>query len=75
MGAVISATEHDRATRGGAITRVAGWSSAHPWTALGLWVLEPAGGRALLQNRLLTDAHRAYAHSGDGDRRLANQAF
>ena len=25
--------------------------------------------------RLLTDAHRAYAYSGDADRRLANQAF
>ena len=25
--------------------------------------------------RLLTNAHRAYAHSDDGSRRLANQAF
>ena len=35
------------------------------------------GGRAFLHDslRLLTDAHRAYAHSGDADRRLANQAF
>ena len=35
------------------------------------------GGRAFLQDslRLLTDAHRAYAHSGDADRRIANQAF
>lgn len=34
-------------------------------------------GRAFLHDslRLLTDAHRAYAHSGDADRRLANQAF
>ncbi len=36
-----------------------------------------AGGRAFLHDslRLLTDAHRAYAHSDDGSRRLANQAF
>ncbi len=36
-----------------------------------------AGGRAFLHDslRLLTDAHRAYARSGDADRRLANQAF
>lgn len=36
-----------------------------------------AGARAFLHNslRLLTDAHRAYAHSDDGNRRLANQAF
>ena len=35
------------------------------------------GGRAFLHDslRLLTDAHRAYQHSGDADRRLANQAF
>ena len=35
------------------------------------------GGRAFLHDslRLLTNAHRAYAHSGDADRRLANQAF
>ena len=35
------------------------------------------GGRAFLHDslRLLTDAHRAYAHSDDGSRRLANQAF
>ena len=35
------------------------------------------GGRAFLHDslRLLTDAHRAYAHSDDGGRRLANQAF
>ena len=35
------------------------------------------GGRAFLHDslRLLTDAHRAYAHSDDGNRRLANQAF
>lgn len=35
------------------------------------------GGRAFLHDslRLLTDAHRAYARSGDTDRRLANQAF
>ena len=36
-----------------------------------------AGGRAFLHDslRLLTDAHHAYAHSDDGSRRLANQAF
>ena len=36
-----------------------------------------AGARAFLHDslRLLTDAHRAYAHSDDGNRRLANQAF
>lgn len=36
-----------------------------------------AGARAFLHDslRLLTNAHRAYAHSGDSDRRLANQAF
>ncbi len=36
-----------------------------------------AGARAFLHYslRLLTDAHRAYAHSDDGNRRLANQAF
>jgi hypothetical protein len=36
-----------------------------------------AGGRAFLHDslRLLTDAHRAYAHSDDANRRLANQAF
>lgn len=35
------------------------------------------GGRAFLHDslRLLTDAHRAYAHSGDGNGRLASQAF
>ena len=35
------------------------------------------GGRAFLHDslRLLTDAHRAYARSDDGSRRLANQAF
>ena len=35
------------------------------------------GGRAFLHDclRLLTDAHRAYTHSDDGSRRLANQAF
>lgn len=35
------------------------------------------GGRAFLHDslRLLTDAHHAYAHSYDGSRRLANQAF
>ena len=35
------------------------------------------GGRAFLHDslRLLTDAHHAYAHSDDGNRRLANQAF
>ncbi len=35
------------------------------------------GGRRYLHDslRLPTDAHRAYAHSGDGSRRLANQAF
>ena len=35
------------------------------------------GGRAFLHDsqRLLTDAHRAYTHSDDGTRRLANQAF
>ncbi len=35
------------------------------------------GGRRFLHDslRLLTDAHRAYAHSDDGSRRLANQAF
>ena len=35
------------------------------------------GGRAFLHDslRLLTDAHQAYARSGDADRRLANQAF
>ncbi len=35
------------------------------------------GGRALLHDslRLLTDVHHAYAHSDDGSRRLANQAF
>ncbi len=35
------------------------------------------GGRAFLHDslRLLTNAHHAYAHSGDADRRLANQAF
>ena len=35
------------------------------------------GGRAFLHDslRVLTDAHRAYAHSDDGSRRLANQAF
>ena len=34
-------------------------------------------GRAFLHDslRLLTDAYRAYARSGDADRRLANQAF
>ncbi len=36
----------------------------------------PAGGRSLHDSlRLLTDARRAYQHSGDADRRLANQAF
>lgn len=36
-----------------------------------------AGARVFLHDslRLLTDAHRAYAHSDDGNRRLANQAF
>ena len=36
-----------------------------------------SGARAFLHDslRLLTDAHRAYAHSGDANRRLANQAF
>ncbi|WP_282856705.1 recombinase family protein [Pseudoclavibacter helvolus] len=36
-----------------------------------------SGARAFLQDslRLLTDAHRAYAYSDDGNRRLANQAF
>ena len=36
-----------------------------------------AGSRAFLQDslRLLTNAHHAYAHSRDDDRRLANQAF
>lgn len=36
-----------------------------------------AGARAFLHDslRLLTDAHHAYAHSDDGSRRLANQAF
>ena len=36
-----------------------------------------AGGRAFLHDslRLLTNAHHAYARSGDADRRLANQAF
>ena len=36
-----------------------------------------SGPRALLHDslRLLTGAHRAYAHSDDGNRRLANQAF
>lgn len=36
-----------------------------------------AGSRAFLHDslRLLTDAHNAYARSGDADRRLANQAF
>ena len=35
------------------------------------------GARAFLHDslRLLIDAHRAYAHSDDGSRRLANQAF
>ena len=35
------------------------------------------GGRAFLHDslRLLTDAHHAYTHSGDADRRIANQAF
>ena len=35
------------------------------------------GGRAFLHDslRLLTDAHHAYQHSNDSDRRLANQAF
>ena len=35
------------------------------------------GGRTFLHDslRLLTDAHHAYAHSNDGSRRLANQAF
>lgn len=35
------------------------------------------GGRAFLHDslRLLTDAHRAYARSDDGSKRLANQAF
>ena len=35
------------------------------------------GGRAFLHHslRLLTDAHHAYKHSNDGNRRLANQAF
>ncbi len=35
------------------------------------------GGRAFLHDslRLLTEAHRAYAHSDDRNRRLANQAF
>ncbi len=35
------------------------------------------GGRAFLHDslRLLTDAHHAYKHSDDGNRRLANQAF
>ena len=35
------------------------------------------GGRAFLHDslRLLTDAHHAYARSGDADRRLACQAF
>ncbi|MBR7540190.1 hypothetical protein KC221_28815, partial [Mycobacterium tuberculosis] len=35
------------------------------------------GGRAFLHDRLrlLTDAHHAYARSGDADRRLANQGF
>lgn len=35
------------------------------------------GGRAFLHDSLLllTDLHRACAHSGDADRRLANQAF
>ena len=36
-----------------------------------------AGARAFLHDslQLLTDAHRAYAHSDDGNRRLATQAF
>ncbi len=36
-----------------------------------------SGARAFLHDslRLLTDAHRAYERSGDGDRRIANQAF
>lgn len=36
-----------------------------------------AGGRAFLHYclRLLTDAHYAYAQSGDADRRLASQEF
>jgi len=36
-----------------------------------------SGARAFLHDslRLLTDAHRAYAHSDGGNRRLANQAF
>ena len=36
-----------------------------------------AGARAFLHDslRLLTDVHRAYARSDDGNRRLANQAF
>lgn len=38
MGAGISAAER-RQTTGGMISRIAGWSSAHPWTALGLWAL------------------------------------
>ncbi|MFV0434778.1 MAG: hypothetical protein ACK5LO_12445 [Leucobacter sp.] len=35
------------------------------------------GGRAFLHDslRLLTDVHHVYAHSDDGSRRLANQAF
>ena len=35
------------------------------------------GGRVFLHDslRLLTDAHHAYTHSDDGNRRLANQAF
>ena len=38
---------------------------------------QQVGGRAFLHDslRLLTDAHHAYAHSDDGNRRLANQAF
>ena len=36
-----------------------------------------SGTRACLHEslRLLTDAHRTYGHSDDGNRRLANQAF
>ena len=61
----------------GRLPHAASPETLKPHHSTGLSYEQHVGGRAFLHDslRLLTDAHRAYAHSDDGSRRLANQAF
>ncbi|RKS75671.1 RND superfamily putative drug exporter [Motilibacter peucedani] len=66
------------ARRRGVVTRVASWSAAHRWTALGLWTLFVVVTVALggiVGTRTQTDAETSVGQSGVVDRVVAKTSF